>query len=687
MQAMISTMLSLGAAKVYNAIKVLMTSRITERFPQFSENYSQHQSVILIERIIEMHTVIVDAAMIADKATTMQEKNLHQLFIEGIRQLLLVLRAIIYSESDPDHMARLELKRLNQLQRPANLTDAQFWSEAVKRGRNWRTLLGPGILSIVGTELRDFLPNIAALLTDRHTLELLINLANHWITGLAANYGFANIFDLIGHDMKLSARTAIYPPDAFGRQPPPITGHMFEKADCLRKIFDIGENLRSVGKPTNGAELVWFFLDHTSHRLSEHGIGSALLGGENSQMLYADAHASRYLDQETLPLGNNDILFVNHELPNVTSDARQYLQQNFVQQQHSTMPMGQQQVKGNSKTMSLLENNTILDAVKEQNKNLLETVDTKLAHLGELLRTQINTIAPPDYKHAIPGNIARSEPINANSYLNVLQAQKNIQLQPEQNNYYYVPTGSAPTQQPPRTLTNNVNTYPGPTALDPRIHQADLGRRNMGGYGRDGRDQPRNQTSTQFQNRTRFPPSRNLQKQEPRYMDKPATLYDDLNEDAKSHLASAIGITNLDEWKREELKLCPLCASGSTPANHYLNRCLKLFCATERGKLFFGVDQAASRLRKAMMDNPVNRIAFETVLAITDGTMLNLDEDSVDVAQRIVDLVIDSSEPLTMYFMNGMRLSDDLAIQEFDETRQLVVQYLTSPFLATTTNQ
>jgi len=152
-------------------------------------------------------------------------------------------------------------------------------------------------------------------------------------------------------------------------------------------------------------------------------------------------------------------------------------------------------------------------------------------------------------------------------------------------------------------------------------------------------------------------------------------------------LASAIGITNLDEWKREELKLCPLCASGSTPANHYLNRCLKLFCATERGKLFFGVDQAASRLRKAMMDNPVNRIAFETVLAITDGTMLNLDEDSVDVAQRIVDLVIDSSEPLTMYFMNGMRLSDDLAIQEFDETRQLVVQYLTSPFLATTTNQ
>ena len=245
MQAMISTMLSLGAAKVYNAIKVLMTSRITERFPQFSENYSQHQSVILIERIIEMHTVIVDAAMIADKATTMQEKNLHQLFIEGIRQLLLVLRAIIYSESDPDHMARLELKRLNQLQRPANLTDAQFWSEAVKRGRNWRTLLGPGILSIVGTELRDFLPNIAALLTDRHTLELLINLANHWITGLAANYGFANIFDLIGHDMKLSARTAIYPPDAFGRQPPPITGHMFEKADCLRKIFDIGENLRS----------------------------------------------------------------------------------------------------------------------------------------------------------------------------------------------------------------------------------------------------------------------------------------------------------------------------------------------------------------------------------------------------------------------------------------------------------
>ena len=258
MQAMISTMLTMGAAKVYNAIKVLMTSRVTERFPQFSENYSQHQNVILVERVIEMHTVLVDQARTSSQATVNQEKHLHALFIEGIRQLLLVLRAIIYSESDPDHMARLELKRLNQLQRPAGITDAQFWTEVVKRGRNWSKLLGPGILSIVGTELRDFLPNVATLLTDRHTLELLINLANHWITGLAANYGYNNVFDLIGHDMKLSTRTAIYPVDLAGKAPPPITGHMFEKADCLRKIFDIGEYLRTVGKPTNGAELVWF---------------------------------------------------------------------------------------------------------------------------------------------------------------------------------------------------------------------------------------------------------------------------------------------------------------------------------------------------------------------------------------------------------------------------------------------
>ena len=213
MQAMISTMLNIGAAKVYNAIKVLMTSRVTERFPQFSENYSQHQNVILVKRVIEMHTAQVDRARKSPSDTLSQEDELHLLFIEGVRQLLLVLRAIIYSESDPDHMARLELKRLNQLQRPTNLTDAQFWSEVVKRGRNWRTLLGPSILSVVGAELRDFLPNVATLLTDRHTLESLINLANHWITGLAANYGYHNVFDLIGQDMKLSTRTAIYPPD------------------------------------------------------------------------------------------------------------------------------------------------------------------------------------------------------------------------------------------------------------------------------------------------------------------------------------------------------------------------------------------------------------------------------------------------------------------------------------------
>ena len=87
------------------------------------------------------------------------------------------------------------------------------------------------------------------------------------------------------------------------------------------------------------------------------------------------------------------------------------------------------------------------------------------------------------------------------------------------------------------------------------------------------------------------------------------------------------------------------------------------------------------------MENPTNHIAFETVLAITDGTMLHLDEHSIDVSQRVVDLVIDSSEPLTMYFMNGMRLSDDLAIQEFDDTRKLVIEYLQSPFPPATTQK
>ena len=93
----------------------------------------------------------------------------------------------------------------------------------------------------------------------------------------------------------------------------------------MRKIFDIGEYLRSVGKPTNGAELVWFFLDHTSQRIGETGVGATILGGDTSQMLYSDANNSRYMYgiQETYPLGNNDILFMNQPLPNVTTDNRQ----------------------------------------------------------------------------------------------------------------------------------------------------------------------------------------------------------------------------------------------------------------------------------------------------------------------------------------------------------------------------
>ena len=222
--------------------------------------------------------------------------------------------------------------------------------------------------------------------------------------------------------MKLSTRTAIYPADLAGKSPLPITGHMFEKADCLRKIFDIGEYLRTVGKPTNGAELVWFFLDHTSQRIGETGVGATILGGDSSQMLYSDNANG---DQETYPLGNNDILFVNQELPNVKIDTRQYAQQGYAQtyQIQSQGPA----MKGSPKT-PMTSQEGLLDAVKEQNKALLDQVDNKLAHLGELLRTQINTIAPPDYRHANP--IARPEPVGNHSYANLINSNhRKAQLQ------------------------------------------------------------------------------------------------------------------------------------------------------------------------------------------------------------------------------------------------------------------
>jgi len=383
-------------------------------------------------------------------------------------------------------------------------------------------------------------------------------------------------------------------------------------------------------------------------------------------------------DQETYPLGNNDILFVNQELPNVKIDTRQYAQQGYaqtyqIQSQGSAM-------KGSPK-LPMTSQEGILDAVKEQNKALLDQVDNKLAHLGELLRTQINTIAPPDYKHANP--IARPEPVGNHSYANLISSnhrKAQLQYPTETSDVYYTPANTPITTRP--------QPGPGTQGIDTRAHQLDIGRRNIGGYGRDGRDPSRNTyNATNAVPRNRFPPSRNLQSRELRYLDKPATEYEEISPDVKAHLASALGITNLEDWKREEMKLCPLCANGPTPANHYLNRCLKIFCATERGKLFFGADKAATRLRNAMMENPTNHIAFETVLAITDGTMLHLDEHSIDVSQRVVDLVIDSSEPLTMYFMNGMRLSDDLAIQEFDDTRKLVIEYLQSPFPPVTTQK
>jgi len=342
LQVLVIPILRHGSLDLLNSIKVNMIGRITDRFPRFSEAYSRPHNEQLVERTIRTHTNLIDMLLPRDdKALTVdREKQVHEAFLEAFRQLLLVFRAIPYAESDADQMGRLEIKRLCQLQRPPGLTDPQFWSEIVTRFRNWRKLLGPLILKVIGSELRDFLPNISAFITDRHTSNLLVMLANEWAIGLRDVYKLPSVFDLLGHDMRLISRPAYYPASptsGVGPSSVAVSGNLFEKIDSLRKVYDIGQFLQDKGYDTSGSDMVYYFVEFTATRLGENNLGSSIMGNDASQMLPGDTmgyeeEASHHV------LGNNDILYVSSPWPEVRRDRRHDYSQLYLTTSSMTPP-------------------------------------------------------------------------------------------------------------------------------------------------------------------------------------------------------------------------------------------------------------------------------------------------------------------------------------------------------------
>ena len=153
-----------------------------------------------------------------------------------------------------------------------------------------------------------------------------------------------------------------------------------------------------------------------------------------------------------------------------------------------------------------------------------------------------------------------------------------------------------------------------------------------------------------------------------RYMDKPAIRYDELSEQAKTHLASAIGIQNETDWLAKSNVVCPLC----TEKNHLLNRCLSMWCCTIQGVKFFGADKAAQRFRKALAERRTTAINLSDILAIYESACDECDPEGHDNVHGGFQMLLDESQILGLICDRTIDNYDDVfAVNEFDNARDI----------------
>ena len=205
--------------------------------------------------------------------------------------------------------------------------------------------------------------------------------------------------------------------------------------------------------------------------------------------------------------------------------------------------------------------------------------------------------------------------------------------------------------------------------------QADMSRKNLGVPRRQDRGDQRGDQRDSFQRQQDR--DRSDQRFALRYMDKPAIRLEELNEEAKNHMQNAFGIGNQEAWEKDfGLKICRLCSTPERAANHLGNRCIRLFCRSDKGQLYYGVATNAKQIRFQLANT--GKMNFATVLALTEG--LSSDPEAREAAEFVVDCVIDDSEVLSMYFAGTITdVTDDVAVCEFDRCHESLHATLTMP--------
>ena len=152
-------------------------------------------------------------------------------------------------------------------------------------------------------------------------------------------------------------------------------------------------------------------------------------------------------------------------------------------------------------------------------------------------------------------------------------------------------------------------------------------------------------------------------------MNKRPTSYHAIDEHVRQWLASAKRIMNEEDWIREGAKLCILCLDP----DHLLNRCLKMWSATDQGRQFLGVDRASQRTREALDAALLADEGLNVLDELYFTYCHSCSNESLQLAcDEGVDRIIQSSRPLSevMAMLDGgerFEARDNLfAIREFE---------------------
>ena len=392
---------SVGMHELYDALKTMAMESVMERFPVLSDLYAQPAHRILLRKVVAAAADMLEQPVTSGPADgvlsgrSQLDDNIATTFAEGVSNILLALRAIPYS-ADVATMAQQELRRLATIARPEGLSDAQWWSLAIRRYRNWMVLLGRRVFSDAGGELKDFLPHIAGQLKDRPSLNLLLEHANSY-TQQVLNSWQLTPQSVFGQDIALTRHAPVLPArrdqGALERVAP---GRLYEQVTDLRKIFDLGEGLRRLGEPTDGTDTTVLFLEYTALTVGETGVGQVLSStastGGDSQVLTVN------------PVLLNDTFHDTEPWPVLPCIA-------VVVPGLNAGPAAPPEATPRTLHVAGSEGDGVRKLVAEAVTDAMVPVNDRLAHLAALSRAQFDQLASADMSKATPGTGASAAAI------------------------------------------------------------------------------------------------------------------------------------------------------------------------------------------------------------------------------------------------------------------------------------